>query len=105
MSGTLERAVEWGYLVANPGRRIKVPPMQRRRKTIVLTRERLATLLQVLQEPVKTLAITVAMTGLRIGEVLRTPLEERGFRQMRYPGSRGGLRREHLFTQIEEQHP
>jgi len=43
---------------------------QRRRKTIVLTREQLATLLQVLQEPVKTLAITAAMTGLRIGEVL-----------------------------------
>jgi len=70
MSGTLERAVEWGYLEANPARRIKAPPMQRRRKTIVLTRERLATLLQVLQEPVKTLAITAAMTGLRIGEVL-----------------------------------
>ena len=70
MSGTLERAVEWGYLEANPARRIKAPPMQRRRETIVLTREQLATLLQVLQEPIKTLAITVAMTGLRIGEVL-----------------------------------
>jgi len=70
MSGTLERAVEWGYLEANPARRIKMPPMQRRRKIIVLTREQLATLLKVLQEPVKMLAITVAMTGLRIGEVL-----------------------------------
>jgi integrase len=70
MSGTLERAVEWGYLEANPARRIKMPPMQRRRKTIVLTREQLATLLKVLQEPVKMLAITVAMTGLRIGEAL-----------------------------------
>jgi integrase len=70
MSGTLERAVEWGYLEGNPGRRIKVPPMQRRRKTVVLTREQLATLLQSLQEPVRMLAITVAMTGLRIGEVL-----------------------------------
>ena len=70
MSGTLERAVEWGYLEANPGRRIKVPSMQRRRKTIVLTLEQLAILLQSLQEPVKMLAITVAMTGLRIGEVL-----------------------------------
>ena len=70
MSGTLERAVEWGYFEANPARRIKMPPMQRRRKTIVLTRGQLATLLQVLQEPVKTLAITAAMTGLRIGEVL-----------------------------------
>jgi integrase len=44
--------------------------MQRRRKTVVLTREQLATLLQSLQEPVRMLAITVAMTGLRIGEVL-----------------------------------
>jgi integrase len=70
MSGTLERAVEWGYLEANPGRRIRVPPMQRRRKTVVLTCEQLATLLQSLQEPVRMLAITVAMTGLRIGEVL-----------------------------------
>lgn len=70
MSGTLERAVEWGYLEANPGRRIRVPPMQRRRKTVVLTREQLATLLRSLQEPVRMLAITAAMTGLRIGEVL-----------------------------------
>jgi integrase len=44
--------------------------MQRRRKTVVLTCEQLATLLQSLQEPVRMLAITVAMTGLRIGEVL-----------------------------------
>jgi integrase len=70
MSGTLERAVEWGYLEANPGRRIKVPSMQRRRKTIVLSLEQLAALLHSLQEPVKVLVITVAMTGLRIGEVL-----------------------------------
>jgi len=70
MSGTLERAVEWSYLEANPARRIKMPPMQRRRKTVVLTREQLAQLLCSLTEPVKTLAITVSMTGLRIGEVL-----------------------------------
>ncbi|MGB2634190.1 MAG: site-specific integrase [Candidatus Acidiferrum sp.] len=70
MSGTLERAVEWGYLEANPGRQIKMPPMQRRRTTVVLTREQLAKLLEALEEPVKTLAITAAMTGLRIGEVL-----------------------------------
>ncbi len=70
MSGTLERAVEWSYLEANPARRIKMPPMQRRRKTVVLTREQLTKLLCTLHEPVKTLAITVAMTGLRIGEVL-----------------------------------
>jgi len=70
MSGTLERAVEWGYLEANPGRRIKVPPMERRRKTVVLTCKQLATLLQALEGPVKLLAITAAMTGLRIGEVL-----------------------------------
>jgi integrase len=69
-SGTLERAVEWGYLEANPGRRIKVPPMQRRRNTVALTLEQLAALLQALDEPVRLLAITVAMTGLRIGEVL-----------------------------------
>jgi integrase len=44
--------------------------MERRRKTVVLTLEQLATLLQVLREPLKMLVITVAMTGLRIGEVL-----------------------------------
>jgi integrase len=70
MSGTLERAVEWGYMEANPARRIKMPPAQRRRKTKVLTRAELALLLHTLKEPVKTLAITAAMTGLRIGEVL-----------------------------------
>lgn len=70
MSGILERAVEWGYLQVNPARGIKLPPMQRRRKTIVLTCQQLAKLLQFLREPVKTLAITAAMTGLRIGEVL-----------------------------------
>lgn len=70
MAGTLERAVEWGYLEANPGRGIKVPPMHRRRKVIVLTLQQLTSLLQSLQEPVKTLAFTVSMTGLRIGEAL-----------------------------------
>jgi integrase len=70
MSGILERAIEWGYLEVNPARGIKLPPMQRRRKTAVLTCEQLAMLLRSLQEPAKTLAITAAMTGLRIGEVL-----------------------------------
>jgi integrase len=70
MSGILQRAVEWEYLEVNPARGVKLPPMQRRRKTVVLTCEQLATLLRSLQEPVKTLATTVAMTGLRIGEAL-----------------------------------
>lgn len=47
-----------------------MPPMQRRRKTLVLTLEQLATLLQPFEEPARLLAITVAMTGLRIGEAL-----------------------------------
>jgi integrase len=68
-----------GYLEANPGRRIKVPPMQRRRNTVALTFEQLATLLQSLQEPVIMLAITVAMTGLRIGEVLDLRWKNVGF--------------------------
>jgi integrase len=55
---------------ANPARRIKMPPMRRRRKTVVLTFAQLAQLLGGLAEPVKTLATTVSMTGLRIGEVL-----------------------------------
>ncbi|HKV28933.1 MAG TPA: site-specific integrase [Candidatus Acidoferrales bacterium] len=70
MSGILQRAVEWGYLQFNPARGVKLPPMQRRRNTVVLTREQLAILLQSLQGAVKTLAVTAAMTGLRIGEVL-----------------------------------
>jgi integrase len=70
MSGILQRAVEWDYLQVNPARGIKLPPMQRRRKTVVLTCEQLAILLRSLEEPVKTLAITVAMAGLRIGEAL-----------------------------------
>jgi integrase len=91
MSGTLERAVEWGYLEANPARRIKMPPMQRRRKIIVLTREQLAALLQVLEEPVKMLAITVAMTGLRIGEVLALRWKNVDFKKRYHPCSRSGL--------------
>lgn len=47
-----------------------MPPMKRGRKTVVLTFERLAMLLQSLQEPVRTLATTVALTEIRIGEVL-----------------------------------
>jgi integrase len=70
MSGILQRAIERGYLEVNPARGVKLPPMQRRRKTVVLTCEQLAMLLRSLQEPVRTLAITAAMTGLRIGEVL-----------------------------------
>jgi integrase len=70
MSGILQRAIEWGYLELNPARGVKLPPMQRRRKTVVLTSEQLAMLLRSLRDPVKTLAVTAAMTGLRIGEVL-----------------------------------
>jgi len=45
---------------------VRDPTFGRRRG---LTREQLAKLLEVLPEPVRALAITVAMTGPRIGEV------------------------------------
>lgn len=43
---------------------------RRRRVVIALTRQQLATPLEALDEPVRTLALTAAVTGLRIGEVL-----------------------------------
>jgi integrase len=70
MSGTLERAVEWGYLEANPGSANKGASDAASAQNGSIDREQLTRLLQSLQEPVRMLAITVAMTSLRVGEVL-----------------------------------
>lgn len=58
-------AVEWGYLRENPGRSIKMPRRPLRPEKVVLTPDQLRKLLQVLQEPYKTLVATAAVTGLR----------------------------------------
>lgn len=53
-----------------PTLRVKLPKLQRVRDTRALTEEQVTAILANLQEPAHTLALTLALTGMRIGEAL-----------------------------------
>jgi integrase len=61
----LVQAVEWGYLRENPSRSVKLPRRPMRPEQVILTPDQVRKLLQVLQEPYKTLVATAAVTGMR----------------------------------------
>lgn len=70
LSKTLGTAVDWGWMESNPAENIDLPPMERRRSRKLLTPEELQKLAQALAEPVRTIVLMGALTGLRIGELL-----------------------------------
>jgi hypothetical protein len=67
LSSILKAAVEYGYLDENPASRVRFPPQPPPQERRVLTGDEIQRLLE---EPCKTMAILVLLTGLRIGEVL-----------------------------------
>ena len=69
-SAILESAVEYGYLKENPARGVRFPPRPMRRGPAVLQAEAFSALLSHLTEPVSTMVMLVAVTGLRVGELL-----------------------------------
>ena len=70
LSGILETAVEYGYLSMNPARGVKFPEKELKEAPVLFTAEDFVKLLEQLDEPYRTMARLIALTGLRIGEVL-----------------------------------
>jgi integrase len=76
LSKTLGTAVGWGWMESNPAENIDLPPMERRRSRKLLTPAELQKLTQALGEPVHTIVLMGALTGLRIGELLGLYVED-----------------------------
>lgn len=70
LSKILTTAQEWEYLETNPVRGIKLGSRETRRQTIVLSPEDFLSLTKHLPEPCRTIVLVLALTGLRIGELL-----------------------------------
>jgi integrase len=70
LSGILETAVEYGYLWTNPARGVKFPEKELKEAPVLFTTEDFTKLLEQLDEPYRTMARLIALTGLRIGELL-----------------------------------
>jgi integrase len=68
---TLSSAEDWGYIVHNPALKTKLPrrPIARAPKAI-LTPSQFGQLRDELQEPSRSIATLLVLTGLRIGELL-----------------------------------
>src|SRR5688572_2009289 len=70
LSGILETAVEYGYLVSNPARGVKFPQQALKKKPAMIAGDVLAKLLKQLDEPYRTKVSLIAATGLRVRELL-----------------------------------
>ncbi len=79
LSKVFGTAGTWGWMNHNPAREIKLPPMERRRKSRVLTPAEIGQLSNALVEPVRTVFLVGILTGLRIGELLALQVEDVDF--------------------------
>jgi len=70
LSGILETAVEYGYLLTNPARGVKFPPKELKEAPAIIAGADFVKLLAQLREPYRTMLALVGATGLRIGELL-----------------------------------
>jgi integrase len=70
LSGILETAVEYGYLVVNPARGVKFPAQGLREAPALIAGDDFAKLLAEVVEPYRMMVGLIAATGLRIGELL-----------------------------------
>jgi integrase len=70
LSKVFATATEWGYLLENPARAIKMPERTLKRPHMALSVEEVRKLLSALNEPEKTFAMLAVFTGLRLGELL-----------------------------------
>ena len=70
LSSILDAATEYGHLTVNPARGVKFPPQPPRREPVILTADALNRLLSQLDQPFSTMVALVALSGLRIGELL-----------------------------------
>jgi integrase len=70
LSNILGTAMEWGYLLENPARGIKMPERTQKRPHTSLSVIEVRTLLAALNEPEKTFILIAVLGGLRVGELL-----------------------------------
>jgi integrase len=70
LSGILETAVEYGYLLTNSARGVKFPPKELKDAPSIIAGTDFVKLLAQLKEPYRTMLSLIAATGLRIGELL-----------------------------------
>lgn len=70
LSKVFSTAVSWNYLADHPVRGVKMPERTLKRPHRFLTMEQVRRLIAVSDEPVRTIVLLAAMTGLRIGEIL-----------------------------------
>ena len=93
VSRTLRTAVEWNYLSSNAARGVRLPAKQLVRPPRVITVEQLRALLRILPEPVRTMVLVCAFTGVRAGELFALRWRhvdlERGVLQVRESVHRG----------------
>lgn len=70
LSSILDAAMEYGALAVNPARGVKFPLAPPRTAPRILGREDVGALLLQVEEPYRTMIGLIALTGLRIGELL-----------------------------------
>jgi integrase len=66
----LQTAVDNGYLERNPAHGIKIGERESKRQRVFLEPPQVQRLLDQLSEPCRTIVVTPALTGMRIGEIL-----------------------------------
>jgi integrase len=70
MSTILGAAEEWGYIAENVAQKTKLPRRQHGPERVVLTPVQLRDLAANLNEPARSVALLLMLTGLRVGELL-----------------------------------
>ncbi len=68
--------MNWGWMEFNPAQNIDLPPMERKRSARVLSPEEISKLAGTLAEPVRTVFLLGALTGLRIGELFALKVQD-----------------------------
>jgi integrase len=69
LAKVLQSAVDWGYLEQNSARGVNVGNREPKNERLYLSPDEVRRLVAVLEEPVRTLVVVSALTGLRIGEL------------------------------------
>ncbi len=70
LSKVLQAAVEWGYIELNPARGLVVGDRRPASERAFLSPQQVRALVNVLPEPCRSIVLLLALTGLRIGEML-----------------------------------
>ena len=70
LSKILGAAEEWGYIAENPAQKTKLPRRQAVAERVVLSPSQVRELASLLDDPARSVTLLLALTGLRVGELL-----------------------------------